>query len=376
MSREIFMDISKPYCQRVNETDHVVSHRTGFGVYDKKGREVGACVALFEGDYVQVQVKLVETEYSSWVEQVDGPKVGCYCPIQVEPGHFYAFEPCSTRGGRGFGAYAGARYFRTSEEREAAIQARFAQRARHSSTWHVPRVYAATERVIEMEYVDDAVNISRATLHFVPRDAQAYRRELARKFMFTLLSQVLIHQEVHGDLHPGNVMVDRAGRLHLIDWGNTVQLSGKLAPLWRYLKGALVAEPEAVTDALIAICTEPEAATARRSEIRDAMARTLAKRRIAPLGRHFVWTLAREGPDGWIERAQMLGQLMSNTQHLGLVVRAEYLHLSRSASAMAATLGGLYKDVPRHRVAADLVWVLNSFPARALGDAVRGRALA
>jgi hypothetical protein len=43
---------------------------------------------------------------------------------------------------------------------------------------------------------------------------------------------------------------------------------------------------------------------------------------------------------------------------------------------MAGTLGSLYKDVPRHRVAADVLWVLNSFPARALGDAVRARALA
>jgi len=67
---------------------------------------------------------------------------------------------------------------------------------------------------------------------------------------------------------------------------------------------------------------------------------------------------------------------MSNTQHLGLVVRAEYLHLSRSTSAIAGTLGSLYKGVPRHRVAADLLWVLNSFPARALGDVVRSRALA
>jgi len=41
-------------------------------------------------------------------------------------------------------------------------------------------VYAATERVIEMEYVDDAVNIARASQHFAPRDTQAYRRELAR----------------------------------------------------------------------------------------------------------------------------------------------------------------------------------------------------
>ena len=224
-------------------------------------------------------------------------------------------------------------------EREAAIQARFAQRTQHGGVWRVPRVYAATERIIEMEYVDGAVNISRAAAHFKPRDALAYRRDLARKFTFAVLSQVFIHQEVHGDLHPGNVMVDAAGTLHLIDWGNTVQLAGKVAPVWRYLRGALTADADAVTDALIAICTDPAAAMARRAEIREALARTLHKKQIRPLGRWFAWTLALEGPDGWLQRAHLLGQLMSNTQHLGLVVRGEYLHLSRSASAMLGTLG-------------------------------------
>lgn len=91
------------------------------------------------------------------------------------------------------------------------------------------------------------------------------------------------------------------------------------------------------------------------------------------MGRWFAWTLALEGPEGWMQRAQLLGQLMSNTQHLGLVVRGEYLHLSRSASAMLGTLGSLYKGVPRHLVAADLLWALNSFPARALQDVLRGK---
>ena len=258
-------------------------------------------------------------------------------------------------------------------EREAAIQARFAQRTAHSSVWRVPRVVVATERIIEMDYVDGAVNIARAAAHFKPRDAQAYRRELARKFMFAVLSQVFIHQEVHGDLHPGNVMVDAAGTLHLIDWGNTVQLAGKVAPVGRYLRGALTADPDAMTDALIAMCTDPDSALARRAEIRDALARTLQKKQIRPLGRWFAWTLALEGPEGWLKRAHLLGQLMSNTQHLGLVVRGEYLHLSRSAGAMLGTLGSLYKDTPRHRVAADVLWALNSFPARAAQDALRGK---
>ena len=141
----------------------------------------------------------------------------------------------------------------------------------------------------------------------------AYRRELARKFLFVVLSQVFIHQEVHGDLHPGNVMVDADGTLHLIDWGNTVQLAGKVAPVWRYLRGALTADADAVTDALIAICTDPAAALARRAEIREALARTLHKKQIRPLGRWFAWTLALEGPEGWLKRAQHAGA--ADVQH-------------------------------------------------------------
>jgi ubiquinone biosynthesis protein len=67
-------------------------------------------------------------------------------------------------------------------EREAEVQAAFARRSRTSTVWRVPEVYRATPRVIEMEYVEGAVNISRAVQHFRPADPLAYRRELARKF--------------------------------------------------------------------------------------------------------------------------------------------------------------------------------------------------
>ena len=102
------------------------------------------------------------------------------------------------------------------------------------------------------------------------------------------------------------------------------------------------------------------------------LARTLAKKGVRPLGLAFGWTLYREGPDGWLKRANLLGQLMSNTQQLGLVLRGEYLHLSRSVGAMVGTLAGLYAGVPRRRVMLDLMLALNTFPARVLQDALRG----
>lgn len=258
-------------------------------------------------------------------------------------------------------------------EREAQVQANFSRRAQNSLIWRVPEVYKATERVIEMEYVEGAVNISRAVLHFKPQDPIAYRRDLAKKFLFTILSQIFVFQEVHGDLHPGNVMVDKDSRLHLIDWGNTIQLAGKMLPVLNYLKGALVANPDALTDSLIAICTDPDAALARRAEIRVALVRTLDKKNIKPLSYDFAWMLYQEGPDGWLKRANTLLHLMSNTQQLGLVVRGEYLHLSRSFVAMIATLGSLYSGVPRYRALADILITLNSFPARLLQDFLRSK---
>jgi hypothetical protein len=128
-----------------------------------------------------------------------------------------------------------------------------------------------------------------------------------------------------------------------------------------------------LTDSLIAICTDPDAAKARRAEIREALVRTLDKKSIRPLSYDFVWMLYQEGPEGWLKRANTLMHLMSNTQQLGLVVRGEYLHLSRSLVAMIATLGNLYDGVPRYRALADILITVNSFPARLLQDYLRSK---
>ena len=86
-------------------------------------------------------------------------------------------------------------------EREAQVQSNFSRRAQNSLIWRVPAVYRATERVIEMEYVEGAVNISRAAQHFKPRDRVAYQRDLAKKFLFTILSQIFVYQEEIGRAH-------------------------------------------------------------------------------------------------------------------------------------------------------------------------------
>lgn len=253
-------------------------------------------------------------------------------------------------------------------QREAEIQSRFSKRSKNSQVWSVPEVYTSTERVIEMEYVEGAVNILKACTVFHPKDPIAFQRMLAKKLLYVILTQIFIYQEIHGDLHPGNIMVDKDFHIHIIDWGNTIHLAGKVVPVLSYIRGALVADPDSMTDSLIKLSTDPDSAFLRRHEIKNALLKTLSKKDISPLSYDFIPVLAKEGPDGWLKRANSLLQLMSNTQQLGLVIKSEYLHLSRSFGAMIGTLGSLYKDVPRHQAIIDIFLILNTFPARLLQD--------
>jgi hypothetical protein len=99
----------------------------------------------------------------------------------------------------------------------------------------------------------------------------------------------------------------------------------------------------------------------------------LNKKDITALSYDFIPVLYKEGPEGWLKRVNALMQLMSNTQQLGLVVRSEYLHLSRSIGAIVGTMGSLYKDVPRYAAATDILVTVNSFPARLLQDFLRSK---
>jgi ubiquinone biosynthesis protein len=253
-------------------------------------------------------------------------------------------------------------------QREAEIQSRFSKRSKNSQVWSVPEVYTSTERVIEMEYVEGAVNILKASTVFHPKDVISFQRMLGKKLLYVILTQIFIYQEIHGDLHPGNIMVDKNNHIHIIDWGNTIHLAGKVVPVLNYIRGALVADPDSMTDALIHLSTDPNGAYLRRHEIKNALLKTLNKKDITPLSYDFIPVLSKEGPEGWLKRANTLLQLMSNTQQLGLVIKSEYLHLSRSFGAIVGTMGSLYKDVPRHLAVYDIIFIINTFPARLLQD--------
>lgn len=257
---------------------------------------------------------------------------------------------------------------------EARNQLRFYERSRNSRRWRVPAVYGVQRRILEMEYIADAKTLISALENGHPTRRRRLQRQITRNLVYTISYHVLVWQELHGDLHPGNVMVNPDGDLYLIDWGNCVTMDGKWAAVWNYLVGALVADTDMLTDALIAISTDPSGNTLRRDEIRAALEETLRNKQVRPLSaRSLLRELRQEGLAGLHRRGQTALHLMSNTQSLGLVVVGDYLHLSRSLFAAIGSFGSLYEAEPRLRLLQDLLIGVGTVPLTLVQDRLESR---
>jgi len=247
-------------------------------------------------------------------------------------------------------------------EDEAAIQRRFAARARVTRSWHVPDVFVATNRILEMEYVDDAVSIKKAIGSLQGSERKRFQRTLGENFLFTLFEHIFVYNELHGDLHPGNIMVSPDAEPYLIDWGNAVHMAGKWSFVRDYIISVLLADTERLGDMLIEMSTHPDKNRLRRNEIIERLSDTLERRDVSPLTEDALRTLWREGAAGLHRRMQTALQLLSNTYQLGIVIHSDYLHLSRSLVAMAGAYINIYEGLPRSLVVRDTVKSLVLFP--------------
>ena len=80
------------------------------------------------------------------------------------------------------------------------------------------------------------------------------------------------------------------------------------------------------------------------------------------LGRDAPLVLAKEGAEGIQKRVQGIMHVASNTQQMNVVIRGEYMHLSRSVAAALGSYGTLYQGLPRWMMVADFVRGISMFP--------------
>lgn len=260
-------------------------------------------------------------------------------------------------------------------EAEAQNHLRFYERSLKSRHYRVPELYGYSHRILEMEYLADAASLTRALARMNRRDRRRFQFQIMDRLLYTILNQIFVHNEMHGDLHPGNVMIGSDGSLHLIDWGNVVQLDGKWGPVWGYLAAAVLADTALITDSLVRMSTQPEANAQRWSEIKSALDETLLKKGVTPLtAANFIMELKRGGIEGLHRRGQTVLHLMSNTQQIGVVLKRDYLHLSRALFAAAGSFGSLYENTSKRVMLRDLALSILRLPLNATQDVLHQEA--
>lgn len=254
-------------------------------------------------------------------------------------------------------------------ESEARHHLRFYERSKKTQLFRVPQLYGHSRRILEMEYLSDATSLTRALARMPKHERRRFQTQVMERLLFTVLHHIFVYREMHGDLHPGNVMIGSDGALHLIDWGNVVPLEGRWGVVWNYLAGAVLADTEVLAEALITVSTQPEENRKRKAEIKAALDETLKKKGVTPLTRrNFIGELRRGGMAGLHARGQAVLHLMSNTQQAGLVIQRDYLHLSRALFAAGGSFGSLYEGDSKQLLLRDLGRTLVRLPITATGD--------
>jgi predicted unusual protein kinase regulating ubiquinone biosynthesis (AarF/ABC1/UbiB family) len=248
-------------------------------------------------------------------------------------------------------------------ESEARNQARFAKRAGLSDRWHVPAVYHGTRRIIEMEFVDEAASLNSAFGKRGRRKVTRAQRKVGRAFLHTVISHLFIYQEFHGDLHPGNILVANSDELYLIDWGNTVDISTVWKPALKYLQAVLAGDADAILEAVVELGTDRKQMEACRKELAKHIKQVLADANVEPLGYDFLLTLYKEGQQGLVSRLELAINLATALSRQGIVVRGDYMHLTRSLTAMVGSYLSIYRGLSRVVLVQDIMQVLVQFPA-------------
>ncbi|PXA72767.1 ABC1 kinase family protein [Cryobacterium arcticum] len=172
-----------------------------------------------------------------------------------------------TSWGRDFGAVALAEGFARSlrDELDYRIEFTSTQQIRTvvassaaADILVVPRVYpaASSRRLLTMDLIDGVpLNAAAERLaELWPEEREA----LASALLDAVLEQVIVRGVFHGDLHPGNLILQQDGRLGLIDFGNVGVLERSMREgLVTLLLAAANDDDIATTDALLLVVDAP-----------------------------------------------------------------------------------------------------------------------
>jgi ubiquinone biosynthesis protein len=206
-----------------------------------------------------------------------------------------------------------------NEELDFRIEAQnMATIAAYDGTLRTPHVYRelSTRRVLVEEWIDGR------PLRQAQRDlAPLERKLLARSLLEGLLGQIFEFGVFHADPHAGNVLVDRDGRVVLLDFGSVGRLDRLQQPALAQALAAIARRrPTLLRDALVELSTSTEVVDI------DGLERALAR-----------FFAQRLGP-GMEPGADILNDLLAVVVRFGLALDPQLAGVFRALATLEGTL--------------------------------------
>ncbi len=235
---------------------------------------------------------------------------------------------------------------------EAGNARRFSRYFALGSGIVLPKVYTgySTKRVITMEVVAGD-NLEHMLDRIGAEGGEEAALELREKIFGNLLDafayQLIGSGEMHGDLHPGNILATEKGDLGLIDWGNVYKTRGLLSRPVSLLYNLFTGDVKAYVKQFAGMGEFPEGRTAA---MRELVAASFAKYGIEDKG---VRGLARlfTKPDFSTKVFEAQKEIATAAvTKLGFKAAGTYLQFFRSAAPVASALFKIGEKIPPERV--------------------------
>jgi ubiquinone biosynthesis protein len=234
-----------------------------------------------------------------------------------------------------------------AEELDLRFEAAHMRRMRKVLKSHdirVPKVFGrlCTSRLLVTAWVDGVVMsdlLARADRETWLAAHGLTGKRVARRLLQSLQRQIFDANRFHGDLHPGNLIVSRSGRLHAIDFGSTSTTElGFLQTFTAFVRALAQRDHARAADQYCLLCIWPPSADARAYPVlRRALAQAMA-----------AWTTRAEIAtlDFAAKSVNQLSiALMTIVLQAGGSMQWEWLRITRAFSTMEATLGTLWPRV-------------------------------
>lgn len=225
----------------------------------------------------------------------------------------------------------------------------------------VPRVFGrySTGRVLTMselpgENVDNAVRkLGRDEKNGDKVRVRKTRRKLFSRLLGVLLYQVVVIGHLHADLHPGNILAAKGGRVGLIDWSQSFNTRGMILLPARALYHLALGHPRRFGKVLAAMGS---AGDDQKDAIADSAEEIFARNKIfyrkaRKLGKDFP---EEEffSEEHFSKLGRGAGELLKTArQEHGYRMSPRYFQLLRSAVPVVGTLAALLMKMPGKDIA-------------------------